>query len=286
MEPEIENFLKRRRDTAWTRSGALTNQNEPWPEITSRMPEIVTLETTTICNLRCVMCPQSYPGIPNPQSMSVETVERLMKILSDTQIIEAHGVGEPIANPRFFDILNVLEPLRGREIVINCNGHLLTEQKIDQLLKSVLTLINFSLDAATPETYKRIRGGDFNNAVRKIRNLIKERNRRKLGRPKVYINMTLMRENIEELPRFIELGADLNVDGVHFSQMNDWEATPGWVVERDGWKFVYEDQLLKHYPELSNQKVREASERAEVLGVPIIWDQNKTIFLDESEARR
>jgi MoaA/NifB/PqqE/SkfB family radical SAM enzyme len=90
-----------------------------------------------------------------------------------------------------------------------------------------------------------------------------------------------MRENIEELPDFIRLGKSLGVDEVVFWQMNEGEH---WQVERDGWKFDYDAQLLKRFPEISNRMIREAMALARELGVVVPLDQNKMIFFEEAAA--
>ena len=47
------------------------------------------------------------------------------------------------------------------DIMINTNGSPLTARRSQQLLDSGLTRLRFSLDAATPETYKKVRVGSL-----------------------------------------------------------------------------------------------------------------------------
>jgi MoaA/NifB/PqqE/SkfB family radical SAM enzyme len=92
---------------------------------------------------------------------------------------------------------------------------------IERLIDSPLHNINVSLDAATPDTYRKIRGADFNAVLNNIRNFVHIRDQLGSKAPLLYLNMTLMRANIEELPLFIELVSQLKGDRAYFFHMAD-----------------------------------------------------------------
>ena len=92
------------------------------------------------------------------------------------------------------------------------------------------------------------------------------------------MNMTLMVENIRELPLFIELAHEVGVDAVDIWQMNmrSDDTTKNWKLTHNDWTFVYDEQHLSNAPALSNEMVRRAQDVALEKGVrftprPDVW---------------
>ena len=104
--------------------------------------------------------------------------------------------------------------------------------------------------------------------------------------PLVYLNMTLMRSNIDELGEFIQLAERLGVDQVMLWHLNHWsnEYMARYVIERDGWTFNYAQEGLWNYPALSNRRIREAVELATQARIPLYLDHNKDIYFDEARS--
>jgi MoaA/NifB/PqqE/SkfB family radical SAM enzyme len=244
----------------------------------------LTIESTTRCNLSCVMCWHSFGTGIEPMDMPKLFLDMLADFMKRASLLQLHGNGEPLSSKAFWQTLDLASRYgEGARISINSNGQLLTHKIAGKLVRSPLHDITISLDAATHATYKKVRGADFDNVLENIRNLISARN--KLGRklPEVYVHMTLFRENIAELPAFIELAYELGVDKACFWHMNqdDDHERVDWRVARDGWVFNYHDQLTSKYPVLSNRMVRKALDRARELGLEIDTGARKQLWLPE-----
>jgi MoaA/NifB/PqqE/SkfB family radical SAM enzyme len=244
-------------------------------------PATLTIESTSICNLRCVMCPHAIDGVNRPKHMSEDLIARLAAPLAAAHDIQLHGIGEPLASPAFWRALES-EALHPDCIVnVNTNLTLLNDRRLALLVGSKADLrLNVSVDAATSKTYERIRGAEFEELLTNIRRLVAARADR--PRPMIYINMTLMRENIEEAPRFVELAHALGVDGVCLWQLNHWpdDVMDWYKITRSDWHFDYAKQGLWNFPELSNVKLREAQQRAHDLGLPLMLDGFKDVFFE------
>lgn len=250
-------------------------------EITAR-PRVLTIETTQYCNISCVMCTHGLEDTKAKRAhFPRELVPRLREVIDGASIIQLHGEGEPMMNPAFWDMLALTHA--SQHVCINSNGVLFNAANIGRILDSHLSEISFSLDAATPETYRKIRGADFGKVVGNIRALIEERNRRGQDGPMVSMNMTLMRENVEEAPLFVDLVHELGAHQAQFWHLNGKPAEETWRVERDGWTFDYHAQMLSESPALSNRMIREAQKRADEKGIPLYLDWAKTVFFDEEE---
>jgi MoaA/NifB/PqqE/SkfB family radical SAM enzyme len=239
-------------------------------------PSWLSLETTAICNLRCVQCPREDPSVRFVETEMDEAIaDKILPNLPYVTHLQLFGLGEPLLSKLFWKLI---EDDRSKEIdrvAVNSNGTLFSERNVDRLLRSNLNFVSVSLDAATPPTYKKIRGGNFDKVVEGIKRLTASRRdlraSGKLGRANftVWMNMTLMVENIRELPLFIALAQEVGVDAVdvwHMNMRSD-NTTKDWRLTHDGWTFVYDEQHLSNAPVLSNEMVRQAQAVAAEKGV-------------------
>ena len=248
------------------------------------LPTRLTIETTAICNLRCVMCPHSIDAVQRPNHMPLEILERLVEPMANAERAQLHGIGEPLASPALWRAIENNYFSADAALTINTNLTLLNARRLKKLMEIEAKLtLNVSLDAATPRTYRRIRGGEMEEVLANIRRLLAER--RDADHPAIWINMTLMRENIGEAPAFVELGKALGVDAVcfwHLNRLSDSEMAR-YSVERDGWRFEYVEQGLWNHPALSDQMLRQALERARELDMNVWFDESKNTFFDAED---
>src|ERR1700735_3148890 len=203
-------------------------------------PSSLTIESTSICNLRCVMCPHAIDAVHRPKHMPVEVMELLHGAMAVVDKAQLHGIGEPLASPAFWRAVENEAFHPASELSINTNLTLLNDKRLKQLMavRARLTL-NVSLDAATELTYRRIRGADFNEVIENIRRFLTARGDRKF--PALYMNMTLMRSNIEEAEAYVEVAHSQGADAVCFSHLNQYaeEVVARSKMTLDGWHFDY-----------------------------------------------
>ncbi len=249
--------------------------------VVSSPPVTLPLETSSICNLRCVMCPHSIGAVERPKHLEEALAEKVAGFLGRAKSVQLHGIGEPLASPAFWSVLERLP--QGCDASINTNLTLLDERRLTRLVASNIGLINVSVDAATAETYRKIRGHAFEELTRNVKRLIEARSQAGKSHPRVYLNMTLMRANIEEAPAFVELAAALGADAVCLWHLNRWpdHEMARYRVEKGEWAFDYAAEGLWNFPALSNQRLREAVEVGRRLGIPVHLDHNKGVFFDE-----
>lgn len=247
-------------------------------------PNLITLETTSRCNLKCVMCSHAVGGVDRPKHLDETLTAKLSVFLGQASAVQLHGIGEPTNSPAFWTCLADLPQPSVCESSINTNFTVINERQMDQLVASNLKIINVSLDAATSITYQRIRGFDFERVLSNIRlfNQKKQANSQKF--PLLYLNMTLMRSNIEELVMFVQLTKELNADMACAWHLNRWpeEEMARFVVKRDEWLFDYSREGLWNYPELSNEWIQKALAEAEKLGIAL-WLPSATRVYFENE---
>jgi MoaA/NifB/PqqE/SkfB family radical SAM enzyme len=182
--------------------------------------------------------------------------------------LHLNGVGEPLMAGPFWEIIDRLKGKKRPLVQFSTNGLLLTQENVDRLARAPMGLIMISLDAATPETYQDIRGGNFATALAGIQRLVARFPRD----TDIAMTFVLMRRNIEEASAFVELAARLGVRTVSFHHLTDTAVPAGsWVVLKpNGWKFVYADERLTNHQDLNNANVREALAAGKRAGVKII----------------
>lgn len=244
-------------------------------------PRMLTLETSSRCNLRCVMCPQAIGAVDRPKYLEDALVVRLEKFIRQSRSIQLHGIGEPLVSPAFWASLKFLT--EGCDSSINTNLTILDELGLKNLIGSRLKVVNVSLDAARPETYRKIRGYSFEAVTGNIRRFVEARRASGKKFPLLYMNMTLMRSNIEEVLEFLDLAVGLGADTVCLWHLNRWseEEMQRYVVERDGWVFDYRNEGLWNFPALSNHYLREAEALAREKSIRLYLDNNKIVYFNE-----
>ncbi len=249
---------------ALTRDRSLHNGLEAPP------PCYLVFEVTTRCNLRCVMCPHGIGAVQSPRDAADVLVKDLWEFIETTDIVHLNSVGEPLLAGPFWRILRLLKGRKRPGISINTNGHLLSAENAASLFEAPLHTVSVSLDAARPETYRRLRGADFRKAIRGIEHLVRARDSRKDSEARLGASMVLMEENIRELTEFIELAAGLGLEFVSLIHLVP-PGTHQWLVSgSDGWEFDYHKQQLLNHPDISDRMLLRALEVAGEKGITIL----------------
>lgn len=183
------------------------------------LPREVYLEVTNRCNLRCGTCPRTHVEVEPPADLGVERMLRLTDELPAIDRAVLHGVGEPLLHP---DVAVMVGHLAGRgaHVVLNTNGTLLDDRRGDDVTAAGLGELRVSLDAATPETFLRVRGADvLPRILRNVERFTTRRATRGEPRPEVSAWATALRENLDELPDLVRTAAAIGVRRVHLQRL-------------------------------------------------------------------
>lgn len=139
------------------------------------------------CNLQCVMCPY-HSSLLKPshttdffqgnKMMSWTLMDKLAKDCGKAGVSVLIGsIEEPLLHPQLIDFIQLCRQQGVPQIHLTTNGQFLDETCAEALLKAGLTSIDISIDAATPETYQKIRGGNFSRIKSNVINFLKIRDR-------------------------------------------------------------------------------------------------------------
>ena len=185
-----------------------------------RRPPLIVVETTSRCNLKCIMC--DHPSMKREKKhmdMSVYT-----KTIDDMASLGLGRIGlsrfgEPLMHPSIIEMIEYARRRGIRRVSMSTNATLLTERLAEDLIRSGLDDLAISIDGASKETFERIRvGANYDKVVANVERLMEIRKRLGAARPLVRVNAVLMEENKEEYPEILAKWRPI-VDGVRVSLM-------------------------------------------------------------------
>lgn len=223
------------------------------------------MDVTTQCNLRCVQCYFSEPRFGQRPRVDIDLLDFehiAEQILPWCNKASLSLATEPLLHPRFDELLAIASRQRVPWLFVNTNGQLLDAPRIEAIVHSGLKGVAVSIDAATPQTYARIRrGGRLEPLIANLEALREAKRKAGTPFPVVTFNFVMMRDNVHELPLLVELAQRLGVRGIAAQHLVPFEGT-GMA-----------DQTLDRHQELSDRALLTARDKAAELGVPFSGPQ-------------
>jgi len=167
-----------------------------------KLPRNLTLqvEPTNACNLDCKICMRRNFERP----IAFLSLDNFKKILNSGNFayVGLHGWGEPLLNQQLFDMVEYAES-KGVSTNLTTNATML-EENIDGILKSGLREIAFGV--YEKELLAKV--------APQIGRLIEEKGKRKFDRPKTYLDITIYKDNLEQIAELVSLASDMGIDAV------------------------------------------------------------------------
>ncbi len=165
------------------------------------------------CNVRCAMCYQydfsSRYNMP-PQIYR----DKLRDIWPMVKVVKIQG-GEPTIMENCKELVEIITRHDQPRITIATNGVVLSSFWKESLLSHGES-VNFSINAATKNTYDQIvKHGNFNRVLKNINRLTSSRDS-KVKTPKIDLSMVVLNNNVFEIDKLVHLARELGVDNVKF----------------------------------------------------------------------
>jgi len=190
------------------------------------MPTFLNLEFVEgKCNLKCRMCiGTNAASHPNKfRSMSVDDFRHTLEAAPTISgITLSSSDSDPLLHAQFLEIIDVAKEYN---VVLDLftNGLPMSERTARHIVESqAVNMVNFSIDAATDETYTRIRGGNFARLNKNMRMLVDLKNELNSSMPMISLSFVAMEDNIEELPAFVEMAKSYGAKRVFVEDLLGW----------------------------------------------------------------
>lgn len=190
----------------------------------SQVPEVLALGHDSSCNLSCETCRREVHFAKGAEAEKIkEITERIMRdYLPGCRFLILAGDGEVFASPAYREIYTS-EKCNPDYIRILSNGTLFTPENWKALTtgKTGKFMLTVSIDAATKDTYEKIRrNGNFD---RLRQNMEYAAELKRSGELDYFrINFVVQKENYEEMPLFVRWGEALDVNEVFFTKILNW----------------------------------------------------------------
>lgn len=186
---------------------------------TPNVPQSIWLDYDSTCNLCCKSCRNQHYVVDDEESRYITIItDKLLRsgYLAQTPDLVVAGMGEVFYSPVYRQLLNT--DLQRKNIAVLSNGTLFNEDNWRWLKGKYETIdVTISVDAATAETYRKLRGADFNVLMQNLK-MLAELHRQKQIR-NFNLHFVVQRDNFREMPAFVELGRTLGVDQIIFLRM-------------------------------------------------------------------
>ena len=190
-----------------------------------RMPEIVQIESTNICNAKCVFCPRDdmhrRQGI-----MSVELFRKIVDECVELGIthVRMHNYGEAFIDKRLVKKVRYAKQQGIKEVGMISNGSLITDQIARGMIDAGLDAINISVDASGKEVFESTRVGlKYDKVIGNIERLVRLRADSGKRRPKLILSFVRQNNSADE-QAFIEHWRAI-ADKIHVTDLHNWAGT-------------------------------------------------------------
>ncbi len=190
------------------------------------LPMRLWVEPTSVCNLRCIMCPQSFGRRFAKGYMEFSLFKKIIdEAKTFVYDVNLHHTGEPTLHPRLPEMIRYAKE-SGIYTRLHTNATLLNEERARALLTSGLDLISFSFDGYEKEEYEKIRvRSDFDETLGNILNFLHLK--KKLGQTTPYtifevIDFSGEARDAERQKKFRAQFAGLPLDQLIIKEPHNW----------------------------------------------------------------
>lgn len=193
-------------------------------------PEKIYVELTTRCNLRCRMCVKYAAGsCIAEEDLPFAVFKGLAPSLTHARTLILNGIGEPLLHPELEEIISFARAnmVPKAEIGFQSNAILLDEEKSFKLISAGLSTVSLSLDSLEENEADKADGHSLTAVSRALAGLVAARKRVAASHFRIGLEMVLTKQNIQELPRFVQWAADHGADYIiathllHYNQSSE-----------------------------------------------------------------
>jgi MoaA/NifB/PqqE/SkfB family radical SAM enzyme len=190
-----------------------------------RLPDIVQIESTNLCNAKCVFCPRDEMH----RRQGVMDMDLFTKVVDECAAlgithVRMHNYGEPFLDRQLVEKVRYAKGRGIAEVGMISNGSLITEELARGMIDAGLDAINISVDAAGKDVFERTRVHlDFDAVVENIRTLARLRAESGRKRPKLILSFVRQGNTADE-QAFIAEWRQI-ADKIHITDLHNWAGT-------------------------------------------------------------
>ena len=187
-----------------------------------RFPPTVRIESTNLCNARCVTCTRDIMT----RDKGVMDFALYKKIIDEcagqrVRSVHLHNFGEPLMDKGIYERIQYATD-KGLKARMFTNLSLMNEEAAEKLVKSGLDRLKGSIDGNSRETFEQARQGlSFETVTKNIETLLQVRQRLGSWTPRIGLTYVETSENREETRGFLKRWRG-KVDFIDFTSYHNW----------------------------------------------------------------
>jgi radical SAM protein with 4Fe4S-binding SPASM domain len=184
----------------------------------------IIIETTNLCNARCIMCPHTI--MKRPQKIMDDTtfnkiINQIKKEKINPTAFILNGFGEPLIDSQIINRIKFIKKEFPNSVIkFYSNLNLANKNLIKKLNKSGLDEINISLNGYNSRNYKEVMKLDYQKTIDNLKFLIKNKKETNSDL-KIRISMTLVKHNEKTAKKFIQKWSS-QVDSVSVNKVHSY----------------------------------------------------------------
>ncbi len=190
-----------------------------------RPPEIVQIESTNICNAKCVFCPRDDMD----RKQGVMDMALFRKVADECaalgiEHVRMHNYGEPFVDRSLVEKVRYAKQVGIPQVGMISNGSLISEEAARGMIEAGLDAINISVDASGKDVFEKTRVGlKYDKVIGNIERLVRLRADAGKTRPKLILSF-VRQDNSEDERAFIEHWRKI-ADKIHVTDLHNWAGT-------------------------------------------------------------
>lgn len=227
-----------------------------------KTPDTVMIELTNTCNFSCMMCSNQHMN-RKKGFMAYDIFKASLDRCADAGIksIKLYTIGESLLHPKFMRFWQLAATYPFKTIMISTNGSRLTEEMLDELIKSDKFRIQFSFCGWDKKSYEnRYVNGNFEETISKIRMILEKISMAGLPKEVFSINGAVsgVRGNIKKTKDFLKSEFnDFNIEDsqlkIHYA--NNWTNVVSTNRFKEQQKKNIAIQGRKYYCHIANTRM-------------------------------
>lgn len=172
-------------------------------------PLMCVIGLSYVCNSLCPSCPYTNSSIRSDYVDTPFMSEDTFKIIADQcgkygAWVRVSGGGEPMLHPKAVELMEYAKKV-GAKVGLITNGSKFTEDSITRLLEAQIDMIEFSVDAADPEMYVKVRKGlSWDVLLRNVKHTVELRNKQNSSTKIIASGVNQIGVDIDKVARFWE----------------------------------------------------------------------------------
>ncbi len=217
-------------------------------KIRTEWPIEVSLGLTSYCNLLCKMCYRNYIPDVGKHYMPLEMVDDIVEQCKELNIASfwLGSFTEGLLHPDIVKVIEKCGTVNALDYWFTTNGTMLTEEVAKAMIDNGVTKLHVSLDAATAETYKKIRGGKLAIVEQNIHRFLELRNKANSELPMLRVTMVEQEDNKEEIEQFVEKWTGV-ADIVDVQKLTNYSILENEELDKDSYKHTFFDCYYPFY---------------------------------------